>query len=492
MFRKVLVANRGEIAVRVIRALRELGIRSVAVYSEVDATSPHVWLADEAVPIGPAEPLESYLNIRRLIEAASRTGAEAIHPGYGFLAENAAFARACASSGIVFIGPPPEAIEALGNKARARRLAASVGVPTVPGTDRPVEDTEALELAHRIGFPILLKAAAGGGGRGMRVVHRPGNLPQALSSARREAYAAFGSDAILLERYIPRSRHVEVQILADAHGHVVHLGERECTIQRRYQKVIEEAPSVAVDDGLRTRLGEAAVRIARAAGYVNAGTVEFLLDPQGHFYFLEVNTRLQVEHPVTELVTGVDLVQAQVRIAAGEPLQIRQEDVSLRGHAIEARVYAEDPEREFAPSAGRILGLWEPHLPGVRVDSGIWVGQQIPVHYDPILAKLIAWGPDRPTAIARLRQALDAYVVLGPRTNLSFLRDVLEHPAFLAGEVSTEFLREAFGGWHRRPPSSEAVAIAAALLSRPVPTAPPPPAASFADPWDRLGGRRLP
>jgi len=489
-FSKVLVANRGEIAVRVIRACRELGVRTVAVYSEADASSPHVVLADEAVCLGPAEPAASYLNIARLVDAARATGAEAVHPGYGFLAENPEFAHACEEAGLVFVGPPADVIAALGDKDRARRLAEAAGVPVVPG--HPAADDETLErAAQTLGFPVVLKAAAGGGGKGMRVVHGPAGFREALASARREVRSAFGDDAILVEKYLEGPRHVEVQILADRYGAAVHLGERECSLQRRHQKILEEAPSPVVSPQLRARLGEAALRVARAAGYVNAGTVEFLLDRDGRFYFLEVNTRLQVEHPVTELVTGVDLVHAQLHIAAGHRLWLRQEEVAWRGHAVEARVYAEDPERGFAPSPGRILLLREPHLPGVRVDSGIQEGQDIPVQYDPILAKVVAWGPNRPTALARLTQALHEYVLLGPKTNLGFLRDLVAHPAFRQGEVSTGFVEQHFGAWRPAPPRVEVAALAAVLLAqtKPAPAAVP---ARAPDPWDRLDGVQLP
>lgn len=489
-FAKVLIANRGEIAVRVIRACRELGARAVAVYSEVDSDSPHVLLADEAVCLGPADPAESYLNVGRIVDAARRTGAEAVHPGYGFLAENPEFAHACREAGLVFVGPPAEVIAALGDKDRARKLAQEASVPTVPG--HPPADDETLErAAHRLGFPILLKAAAGGGGKGMRVVRDPLRFRDALGSARREVRSAFGDDAILLEKYLEWARHVEVQVLADAHGGAVHLGERECSVQRRHQKVIEECPSPAVGPDLRARLCEAALRIARAAGYVNAGTVEFLLDRDGRFYFLEVNTRLQVEHPVTEMVTGVDLVHAQLRVAAGEPLPLSFAEVTLRGHAVEARVYAEDPERGFAPSPGRVLCLREPHLPGVRVDSGIRPGQRIPVQYDPILSKVVAWAPDRETAVARLVQALREYVILGPRTNLNFLLDVLDHPDFRSAELSTQFLEEYFPAWHTPEPDEVVAAVAAALAawSRPKATE---AVVRTPDPWERLDGARLP
>ncbi len=488
MFTKILVANRGEIAVRIIHTCREMGIGTAAIYSDVDAGAPHVWLADEAVPIGPAEAAQSYLHIGRILEAARRAGAEAIHPGYGFLAENAAFASACRDAGIVFIGPPADVIRSLGDKSRARRLAADAGVPVVPGIDDPGADDAAVrEAALRLGLPVLLKAAAGGGGKGMRVVHRVKELEAAAASARREALAAFGNGALIVEKLVERPRHVEVQILADAHGHVVHLGERECSIQRRQQKVIEESPSLAVDAGLRAALGDAAVRIARGAGYVNAGTVEFLVDQAGQWYFLEVNTRLQVEHPVTEMVTGIDLVQQQIRIAAGEPLSLRQEDVAWRGHAIECRIYAEDPEAGFAPSPGPVLHLSEPALPGVRIDSGIRAGQEIPVYYDPILAKVIAWAPDRPGALRRMDQALGGYVLLGCRTNVSYLRAVIAQPEFAAGHLSTDFLREHMASWRRPAPSPEIIAIAAAISEYAVAA----PGSSFADPWERLRGWRM-
>ncbi len=491
LFCKVLVANRGEIAVRVIRACRVLGIRTVAVYSEVDATSPHVALADEAVCVGPAEPASSYLNIARLVDAARSTGAEAVHPGYGFLAENPEFARACEEAGLVFVGPPADVIAALGDKGRARNLARAAGVPAVPG--HPAADDETLERAAKaLGFPVVLKAAAGGGGKGMRVVHVPEQFRDALASARREARSAFGDDAVLVEKYVDRPRHVEVQVLADRYGAAVHLGERDCSLQRRHQKIVEEAPSPAVDAQLRRQLGEAALRVVQAAGYVNAGTVEFLLDRHGRFYFLEVNTRLQVEHPVTELVTGVDLVHAQLRIAAGQRLWFGQQDVAWRGHAVEARVYAEDPERDFAPCPGRVLLLREPHLPGVRVDSGVQEGQEIPVHYDPILAKVVAWAPDRPTALARLASALREYVLLGPQTNLSFLLDLVTHPEFAAGEVSTRFVEEEFARWRTPPPPPELAALAAALFALPQPHHRTPGPVPPAEPWDRLRGARLP
>ncbi|MGQ0548808.1 MAG: acetyl-CoA carboxylase biotin carboxylase subunit [Armatimonadota bacterium] len=500
MFTTVLIANRGEIAVRIIRACREMGMRSVAVFSDADAASPHVWLADEAVNIGPPEAARSYLDIGRVIDAARRSGAQAIHPGYGFLAEDAAFATACREAGITFVGPPPDVIAALGDKARARSLAETAGVPVLPGFNDPRADDAAIRReAEAIGLPLVLKAAVGAGGRGLRVVERADDLDVAMGSARREARAAFGDDGLIVERWIEHPRHIEVQVLADEQGGLVHLGERECSIQRRHQKVIEESPSPGADTWLRAELGDAAVRIARAAGYINAGTVEFLVDRDRRYYFLEVNTRLQVEHPVTEMVMGVDVVQAQFSIAAGDRLTLRQHEIRSRGWAIECRVYAEDPEADFAPSPGKVLHLVEPHMPGVRVDSGIVTGQEIPRHYDPILSKVIAWAPDRAGAVRRMRQALAGYVVLGIRTNLPYLRAVCDLPAFAAGELSTDFLSRHLPGWQHPAPTTEASAVAAALsdTARPKTRGGPPHADShaeaegFADPWDRLSRWRM-
>ncbi|MBX0326234.1 acetyl-CoA carboxylase biotin carboxylase subunit [Oscillochloris sp. ZM17-4] len=462
MLTRILIANRGEIAVRVIRACRELGISPAAVYSAADAGALHVRLADVAAPVGPAPAAQSYLRGEAIIAAAQRLGAQAIHPGYGFLSENAAFARMCREAGLAFIGPPPEAIEAMGGKIGARRIAVAAGVPVVPGYDGADQSDATLAAeAARVGFPLLVKASAGGGGKGMRAVSAPGEFAAALEGARREAGAAFGDATVFLERYIQRPRHVEIQILADSHGNIVHLGERECSIQRRHQKVIEESPSPALTPALRVKMGEAAVRVARAAGYVNAGTVEFILGPDGSFYFLEMNTRLQVEHPVTELVTGLDLVRLQIAIAAGAPLPFTQEGVSFRGHAIEARLYAEDPV-SFLPAVGR-LALHEPPLgPGVRVDSGLASGDEVTVHYDPMIAKLIVSGADRAAAIERLRRALDDYAVLGLTTNLPLLRAVAESPAFVAGDTHTGFLAEQ--RIHATPPAAappEALAAAA-------------------------------
>ncbi len=440
MFKKILVANRGEIAVRVIRACRELGIATVAVYSTADAEALHVRLADEAVCIGPAEASRSYLNLHPILSAADITGADAIHPGYGFLSESPRFAEICTTCGFTFIGPPPASMALMGDKVRARRLAAEVGVPLLPGTKDPISDPEdALRAAEAIGFPLIIKASAGGGGRGMRLVADPGDLPPFLATAQAEAKAAFGDPAVYLERFLEAPRHVEVQILADAHGGRVHLGERECSIQRRHQKLIEEAPSPAVDAERRAALGEAALRIAAAGGYVNAGTVEFLLDEGGRFYFMEVNARIQVEHPVTETVSGLDLVKLQIRIAAGEPLPLAQSDVVLRGHSLECRVNAEDPDR-FLPSPGRLTAFRPPGGPGVRVDTFGYVGATVPPHYDSLLAKVITAGADRGEAIARMLRALEEFEVVGVATTIPFHLKVLRHPDFVAGRLSTRFL----------------------------------------------------
>ena len=445
MFRKVLVANRGEIALRVMRACRELGVATVAVYSEADATAAHVRYADEARCIGPAVATRSYLNIDALVQAARETGAEAVHPGYGFLAENAAFARACREAGLVFIGPSPEVIELMGDKAAARRLAREAGVPIVPGTAEAVSPEKALAAAEEIGFPLMVKAAAGGGGRGIRVVERREDLASAVAIAAQEAQAAFGDGALYLERYLSRPRHIEVQVLGDGCGNVLHLFERECTIQRRRQKLLEEAPSPALTPELRERICAAAVWLARAAGYTSAGTVEFLLDQDGRFYFLEMNTRIQVEHPVTELVTGVDLVKEQLRVAAGESLRWRQEELTLRGHAIEFRINAEDPDKGFFPSPGVIERLELPGGPGVRVDHALYAGYEIPPYYDSLIAKLIVWGADREEALARGRRALDELVVEGIATTAPFHRRLLDDPAVIAADYHVQFLDERGG-----------------------------------------------
>jgi acetyl-CoA carboxylase, biotin carboxylase subunit len=442
MFKKILIANRGEIAVRIHRACRELGIQSVAVFSEVDRGSLHVRLADEAYAIGPALSRESYLRIDKLMDVARRAGCDAVHPGYGFLAENAALPRACSEIGSTFIGPPAEAMEALGSKTAGRQLARRVEVPTVPGTNDPTEKSEARALAQSMGYPILLKAVAGGGGRGMRLVYSDAEFESAFRDAASEAMNAFGDERVYLEKYLERPRHIEIQILADAHGRVVSLGERECSIQRRHQKVVEEAPSPIITPELRKKMSEAAVRLARAGGYVNAGTMEFLVDQNLNFYFLELNTRLQVEHPVTEQVTGLDLVKLQIAIAAGHRLPFAWESITPRGHAMEVRLYAEDPENNFFPSPGKILSRHAPSGPGIRLDEGVYEGWTVPNDYDPLLSKLIAWGNSREETIARLRRALDEYTVTGIRTNAGLFRRILTEPEFLRGEIHTRWLDE--------------------------------------------------
>jgi acetyl-CoA carboxylase, biotin carboxylase subunit len=464
---KVLVANRGEIAVRIIRACRELGLATVAVFSEADREALHVLMADEAYPIGPAPATESYLAIERIVRVAKAAGSDAIHPGYGFLAENAAFAEACAEAGLTFVGPSPAAIRAMGDKTAARRLARQVGVPTVPGTLEPVtSDQEAARVARELGFPVMVKAALGGGGKGMRLVRQPEELGAALRMARAEAGSAFGDASIYLERAISEPRHIEVQIMADAEGHVVHLGERECSIQRRHQKLVEECPSSFVDAALRERLGEAACRVARAAGYVNAGTVEFLVDAERNVHFLEMNTRLQVEHPVTELVTGLDLVRDQLRIAAGEPLGYAQGDVRWRGAAIECRINAEDPFAGWLPSPGTITGLRVPSGPGVREDSGVYEGYTVPRYYDTLLAKLIVWDADRSTAIDRMARALAEYRIVGVRTTIPILERIVGHPDFRAGHLSTAFLDRVMPALVPAEGRLAPIAVIAAVLAR--------------------------
>ncbi len=464
--KSILVANRGEIAVRVMRTARALGYRSIAVYSEADAGAPHVEMADGAVLIGPPPVSESYLDADRILEAARSTGADAIHPGYGFLSENAAFARACEKEGIVFIGPGSAAIDLMGNKAEAKRRMIAAGVPCVPGYEGLDPSDEALlEAAREIGFPVMVKAAAGGGGRGMRLVSAERDLLGALGLARAESKSAFGSDELILERAVVRPRHVEVQVFADCHGHVIHLAERDCSVQRRHQKVIEEAPCPVMTKELRDHMGKAAVEAARSIDYRGAGTVEFLLDEAGRFYFLEMNTRLQVEHPVTEMITGLDLVELQIRVAEGKPLGVRQHEVSISGHAIEVRLYAEDPSQDFLPSTGTVE-LWKPsEREGLRFDSGIRTGLDVSPFYDPMVAKIIAWAPTREAARRRLVACLEETAFFGPRSNQSFLRDCLETPTFIAGESTTALIEEEFGGSCARdvPPSSADVAVAAVL-----------------------------
>ncbi|HEV2690426.1 MAG TPA: acetyl-CoA carboxylase biotin carboxylase subunit [Bryobacteraceae bacterium] len=468
MFQKVLVANRGEIAVRVVRALREMNIASVAVFSDADRGALHVRLADEAAHIGAAPSSESYLNIERILAAAKKHRADAIHPGYGFLSENATFAAACETAGIAFIGPPADAIRRLGSKTAARILAKQANVPVVPGSEEPATHLDqARELARKLGYPVLLKAAAGGGGKGMRRVDAESELEAAIRDASSEAQRAFHNSEVYIEKVIEQPRHIEIQIAGDRYGNLVHLGERECSLQRRHQKIVEECPSplVAANPEMRTEMGEAALRVARAAGYFNLGTVEFLADNQGNFYFLEVNTRLQVEHPVTELVTGLDLVQLQLRIAAGEALPFAQEDVALQGSAIECRICAEDPENQFFPSPGKIAQLREPGGPGIRVDSGVYAGWTVPLDYDPLLAKLIAWAPDRQEAIQRLLRALREYSIVGVETNLAFFREILEDPRFRAGDLHTGFIAELFARRKPKPKPAADLELAAALAA---------------------------
>jgi acetyl-CoA carboxylase, biotin carboxylase subunit len=472
---KILIANRGEIAVRVIRACRDLGLASVAVFSECDRAARHVRMADEAVAIGPSPPADSYLRIDRLIDAARASGADAVHPGYGFLSEHEDFAAACRDAGLTFIGPTPEAIALMGSKTAARRAARAAGVPVVPGTDEPigadVPDSTIVARAHEVGFPVMVKAVAGGGGKGMRVVHAAVDLPSAIRAARSEAGAAFGDSAIYLERRLERPRHIEVQLLADQHGTVLPCVERECSIQRRHQKVIEETPSPVVSPELRTKLTTAAAAVAASVGYVNAGTVEFLLDGDGRFYFLEMNTRIQVEHPVTEMITGVDLVQWQIRIARDERLAVLPEQLlTPAGHAIECRVYAEDPDAGFLPSPGRITSLRVPSGPGIRDDGWAETGTDVPIFYDPLISKLIAWGGNRSQAIARMRRALMEYEILGIRTSLPFFHWMLRQPAFVEAEFHTEFLDELLQrrggeGFSEVDPSLEEVAAVAACVA---------------------------
>ena len=498
--KRILIANRGEIAVRIVRACREMGVSPIAVYSDCDRAALHVRYADRAYAIGPSEPRESYLNIGRLIDVAKRSGADGVHPGYGFLAENSAFARAVQDAGLTFIGPSPEAIDTMGNKTAARLTAELAGVPVVPGTAQPLDpalaDVEIAAAAHAVGYPVLVKAVAGGGGKGMRTVADPADLVGAIRSARSEAQTAFGDAAVYLERRLTRPRHIEIQLLGDAHGTVLPFVERECSIQRRHQKVVEETPSVAVSPALRDRITSAAAAVARGVGYTGAGTIEFLLDEDDRFYFLEMNTRLQVEHPITEMVTGVDLVQWQIRIARGEPLDLDPASlVTPTGHAIECRIYAEDPDNHFLPSPGRIVQLSVPAGPGIRDDSGAVAGLDVPIFYDPLISKLVAWAEDRPRAIARMRRALTEYRVAGIRTTVPFFTWLLAQPAFLDGRVHTSYLDDLLQSRNGRPfvePTSDVedlASIAAAVhLSLPS-LAASPPAAADASRW-RTEARR--
>ncbi len=467
MFKKILIANRGEIAVRVLRTAREMGIATVAVYSEADRKSPHVELADEAIEIGPPLPLESYLNIEKIITAAQRAGVEAIHPGYGFLSENPLFAESCTKAGFTFIGPPAEAMRKLGNKLEARHLAISVKALVIPGMMASEVSPDVFKKeAEKIGYPVLVKAAAGGGGKGMRVVSSPDDLEEGLQAAMRESKTAFGDATVYLEKYIAEPRHIEMQILRDTHGNAVWLGERECSIQRRHQKIIEESPSPVLTPELREEMGSVAVAIVKAAGYFNAGTVEFLYE-NGRFYFLEVNARLQVEHPVTEFCTGLDLVALQLEIASGGKIPFTQKDVNPRGHSIECRIYAEDAAKNFLPSSGTIVGLREPQGPGVRCDSGLREGLEISVHYDPILSKLVTYGDNRAEAIRRMQCSLSEYVILGVATPINLLQNILKHHAFVSGELSTHFLEHHFADWVPPVPDEavQEVALIAALLA---------------------------
>jgi len=471
MFRKILIANRGEIACRIIRTARRMGIATVAVYSDADAEALHVQMADEAIRIGPAPSAESYLDIPRIVEACRKSGAEAVHPGYGFLSENPAFARALAKAGVTFIGPPADAVAAMGDKIQSKKLARAAGVSSVPGHLDVVPDAErAVAIARDIGYPVMLKASAGGGGKGMRIAADDAEVRDGFRSAASEAKSSFADDRIFIEKYIEEPRHIEIQVLGDTHGNIVHLGERECSIQRRHQKVIEEAPSPLLDPETRQAMGEQAVALARAVGYCSAGTVEFIVDQRRNFYFLEMNTRLQVEHPITELVTGLDLVELMIRVAAGEPLPFAQDDVALSGWAIEARVYAEDPARNFLPSIGRLVKYRPPNGDDVRLDSGVFEGAEINVHYDPLIAKLIVSGPDRNTAIGRLSGALDEFYVAGVQHNIPFLAAVVAKPRFRSGTLSTNFIAEEFPGGFV-PPSGfadadRAILLAAALARR--------------------------
>jgi acetyl-CoA carboxylase biotin carboxylase subunit len=497
MFKKVLVANRGEIAVRVMRACRELGIRNVGIYSDADRPAPHVRYADEVYDVGPAPASESYLRIDKIIDVARRAGAEAVHPGYGFLAENAEFAAACEDAGLVFVGPTPETLRAAGDKQRARATMAAAGIPVIPGSPPELQrDEDIANAAAGIGWPVMIKAAAGGGGKGMRVCARAEDFAELLKHARGEARSAFGDDAVYVEKCIIKPRHVEFQILADAHGNVVHLHERECSIQRRHQKLVEESPSPALDDELRARMAEAALAAARAANYTNAGTIEFLLDAGRDFYFLEVNARLQVEHPVTELVTGVDLVKEQLRVAAGEPLRFAQEDIRPRGAAIECRISAEDPNNNFYPATGTISRLRIPAGPGVRFDGGIAQGYEVPIYYDPLIAKLVVWAEDRPLAIERMSRALNEFVLDGVATTIPFHSWVMSSEAFREGEFDTSFVEKYF-----RPEAThvegleKAAAVLCTLLTHfregaaPAAGGPSRDGAGAVDPW-RLAARR--
>ena len=495
--KKVLVANRGEIALRVFRSLKEAGISTVAIYSEADRLSPHVRFADEAICIGPPTASASYLRSEVIIEAALRTGAQAIHPGYGFLSENAEFARQVTKAGLIFIGPSPESIEIMGSKLEAKRAAANFNVPLVPGTSEPITDSDQAEkIATEIGFPVLIKASAGGGGKRMRLVEQASDFRMQLERAKSEAMSAFGDDSVFIEKFVKGPRHIEFQVLGDQQGNIVHLFERECSIQRRHQKVIEEAPSSILSDSLRNEMGTAAVNAARSCGYFNAGTVEFILDENNHYYFLEMNTRLQVEHPVTEMVTGLDLVKLQIEIAEGKKLPFRQEDLTLKGHAIEARIYAEDPDNQFLPDIGKLSVYRTPQGPGIRVDDGFQEGMEVPYHYDPLLAKLITYASDRHQAIERMIRALDEYQVVGVKTTIPFCRFAVDHEAFRSGKFDTGFIQKYFRPGENLKNLSESelrlVAALGASLRKAMITNPvdQPTSESEINPWrtNRLNG----
>lgn len=498
MFSKVLIANRGEIAVRIIRTCRALGVQTVAVYSEADTEALHRMEADESVLLGPSNPGESYLNVERLLEAAAQTGAEAIHPGYGFLSENTDFAQACQDAGLIWIGPNPDIIQKLGDKLIARQLMEKNGIPVTPGVILDENDrTQWKKQAEELGYPLLIKAAAGGGGKGMRVVRNPDEFDASYKLAASEARSSFGDDRVFLERYVENPRHIEFQVFADNHGNTVHLFERECSIQRRHQKIIEETPSPVLTDEMRNKMGDTAVEAARAAGYTNAGTVEFLFDPnRQEYYFLEVNTRLQVEHPITELVTGLDLVQLQLQVAAGQPLPFTQDDLKSRGHAFECRIYAEDPALNFIPSPGTIHHIYFPEGPGLRWDSGVFSGCEVPVHYDPILAKVVSYGPDRETARLRMVDALQRAVVLGVKTGIPFMMDVLQDETFIEGDFSTHFIQQRMPNWKPNSDASD-LACLAFILDQLLPaghsasTASPDGTPSVPTPWQTLGGWRM-
>ncbi|MBS3818013.1 acetyl-CoA carboxylase biotin carboxylase subunit [bacterium] len=497
-FKKILIANRGEIAVRVIKACQEMGINTVAVYSEIDRTGLHVQMADEAVCIGPPPAGESYLHMDHIIQAAHDTGSEAVHPGYGFLAENSEFDRRCEEENLVFIGPNSRSLNLVGDKIRSRKSVEQAGLPIIPGMKGSHKDVAKYEEeAQRIGYPVMIKATAGGGGKGMRIVYEEKDLKASLEAGMREARSAFGDESVYLEKYIEEPRHVEIQVLADNYGNVVHLFERECSIQRRHQKIVEETPSPVMDEKLRNEMGETAKKIIQITGYNNAGTVEFLVDKNKNFYFLEVNARLQVEHPVTELTTGVDLVHQQIKVASGEKLSLSQEKLEQRGHAIECRIYAEDPLKNFLPSSGKVLFLKEPRGPGVRHDCGIYGGCEVPIFYDPILAKLIVWAEDRNLACQRMINALEDYVILGVKTPIDFLKDVISHSKFKKGKTTTDFLKRHFENWEEKKKTEDKQKLAAlacafdSSLRAPVRTGGASYQKEIYSPWKSLGKWRL-